>query len=178
MTHGEWFALMQIMVAMIVGLHGVKVREQSARRRTSMPWLLIAFFLACMAMLTACDVANRMTPSLREWAQQERLYAARRPLQLAVIVVLLMLIFRTGQALMSNPASHPFAIRMAAAGCLMLLTSWVLRVISFHHTDLIWAIRLLGVSLGRMVEVVALAMILLSAVSQRLLAGEDVDRHV
>lgn len=176
MTHAEWMAAAQLVIAALCAGVGIAMRQTWTTRRQSMGWMGIAMVLSLMAFLTALDMSRWLTPQLREWVQQEGMYTVRRPLQLVCLLVLLMagatvlrLVAREFKALSTH-------VRVALFSCASMGAVQVMRTISFHYFDLILDYRIVGVSVGRLIE--GLAMLLIMAAAAQALLTQAEEAHI
>ena len=128
-------------------------------------WSACALLLALLAISAALALDQRLILWMRALAWEGHWYQNRRWIQLGVLVLLLpgCLLAASRIWVFASHESTPHAARLAAAGMFVLVLVQLLRAVSLHHTDLLLDWRMVGVSAGRWIDGMALALVLLGA---------------
>lgn len=132
-------------------------------------WRWGAVLLLAMAVNALLHIDMAFVSWARELAVHSDWYAFRRPIQVAVLLVLLAGIVL--QVCGSGPAVWGWKTRivvarsgMLASGLGLLLVLTALRLVSLHHTDLLLDWPVAGLRLGRLAELAGLGLVLLASV--------------
>jgi hypothetical protein len=158
--HSGWHPVMMAMALATTGFACAVVWSASiddARVRRS--WLAAAAVLQILALNSLMALDLLVVFLLRGVAQQQGWYAARRAIQAPV------LFFLAGTAVLACLWLPQLALRRAPGlrwllhGLLLLLIVSVLRAVSLHATDRLLGVRITGWSLGRLIDIVGLAIV-------------------
>lgn len=126
-------------------------------------WLAASLTLAALAVLGAWRADRSWVLWMRDVVQAQGWYLLRRPLQWLAAATLMLaalaLLLRSGGWLRAQPDAR--GVRLATIGLLMLALVLGLRLISLHQIDLWLQASLGGVSLGRALEGLGLALLAL-----------------
>lgn len=132
-------------------------------------WRVSAILLLAMAVNGLLRIDMVFVSWLRALAVQSDWYASRRPLQLAVLLLLLYgVVFRVhggSQDAWAVESTHFFGrsgMLNLGLGLLLILTA--MRFVSLHHTDQILDWRVGGLRFERLAELAGLGLVLLASV--------------
>lgn len=130
-------------------------------------WQVCAFVCAVISLSTALDLDSTLLSWLRTTSKVSGWYQWRRPLQALALIVgglCLWIGLCAVLALKSDQARWPRSSGLALMACLILAGMWLSRLVSLHSMDAWMSWRLHGVSLGRCIELSALAIAGASAI--------------
>lgn len=132
-------------------------------------WCAATVLLCLLGANVVLQVDVFVTQTFRALARLQGWYGQRRVLQyllisLIALTVLLALNSRLwlSQSFRSRAQTHTGAV---SAGLLALLMLFAVRLVSAHGTDAVLNVRLLGVSIGRLIELACLAWVMWGALS-------------
>jgi len=142
-------------VAWLCLLNGYLAKAETEPHRV---WYMTALLLCLLAINTLLGGEVFVTHLLRGLARIEGWYGVRQPLQyLAEFVATLFLLFLAGR-LRRELTAGAVQSESVAVGLAVLLLLLALRTVSAHGTDAIINLYLVGVSVGRWLELGALAL--------------------
>ena len=131
-------------------------------------WRVFAMLLLLLVANTLIRGDLALVGWLRGLARDEAWYEFRRPLQFAVLLLLgymCTVVWQRMDAALSG-LRVPRPARMARVGMSLLLAMLCLRAVSFHYTDELTQQRLLGLSVGRWLDLLGLGLLMLAAMRQ------------
>lgn len=163
-TYGVVMTLVHLVAAALVVAVALSGRTRAdVRRSERWLWGIGAVVLVALAANKQLDLQTMIVSEARCVAQAQGWYETRRQYQTEVILGLVFVsvivvpgvIFLLRKALTGNLA---FVLSLSA-----LVVFVLLRAISFHHLDAVFGTDVLSVRLHRLIEMTALATVLLSA---------------
>jgi len=143
--------------------------NSAARLQTSgvkTVWRVFAIALMMQAMFSLLRGNLLLTDSLREAAQVDGWYDYRRFLQFLLLIFILPKIWRLYEFLKSRVGQGKDAVNahLALRGISLQLGVTLLQVVSFHYTDLILNLQLLGMSLADLLSLFSMIMVVVAAI--------------
>ena len=154
------------MVCVIADQYALSDRKQPTDG--SRLWRWCAALLLLMAVDSLLRGEHLLIWWLRELARSEGWYGLRRPIQLLALSVIVPLgalaVSRVRRSLSHRELQGPQ--RLAIGGMVMLLALLSLRLVSYHYTDQMLAMRLASVSVGRWLDASALLAVALGALGK------------
>lgn len=131
-----------------------------AARQPHAVWYFAVGILCFQAANTVLHADLFMTQFVRSIAKLEGWYEARKTLQYAVVIVAVL-----GVSLSVNWWRRVFAVNEAPSetvtfGLSALLLLFTMRVVSAHGTDILLNWRLVGISVGRLLEMAGIGLVI------------------
>lgn len=134
-----------------------------ANTREKQLWLAIATVFLLLGAGRLFDLQTVIAASGRMFAFEHGWYWERRPLQQGVIVVLAIMGMLAAIALIVWARGGSWLVRIALAGTAIAVGFALIRAVSLHQVDMIGASRLLGLPINWILELGAIALVLLPA---------------
>lgn len=131
-----------------------------AAGETHKVWLLAASALCLLAANTLLQVEVLLIHVLRSIAKMEGWYGGRRELQYAMVGLLALLAWPLWLRLRTALRTSHSASGPLVWGLTLVLLVFVLRLVSAHGTDALLNLRLIGLSLGRLLEFSGLGLVM------------------
>jgi len=123
-------------------------------------WYAAAAALCLLAVNTVLHADVFVTQVLRELAKSEGWYGERRLLQALTMVAMMLVLLLSVNSLHARFAADDAPSEPALIGMAALLLLLALRTVSAHVTDAALNFRMVGASVGRLVEFAALALVI------------------
>ena len=142
-----WFCLMNGHIARAAG-------------ETYKVWLVAASALCLLGANTLLQAEVLLTHVLRAFAKMEGWYGGRRELQYAMVGLLALLAWPLWLRLRTAFRTSHSAAEPVVWGLTLVLLVFVLRLVSAHGFDALLNLRLAGLSLGRLAELVGLGLVM------------------
>jgi hypothetical protein len=139
--------------------------QNEASRDAVRPWALLAAFLFLAAGWTHLRIGELAVSALRAAAEKRNLYDLRNLAQRAVIAGTLAALAAVPIRLLTRPRIA-LALIVASGGAVVVAAVLVVRLVSFHYSDLLEGILILGAGLPDLVAGVGLAAVIAGAVSE------------
>lgn len=139
--------------------------SSSARERTF--WIGTAITLLLLGINKQLDLQTDLTTVVREAALSEGWYSERRDAQGAFILLIALLGAVCGFFLLVWLRETSTAVKVAAAGLMVLVAFVFMRAASFHHIDYWVTIRIAGLRSGWWLELLGIATIACAAGAYR-----------
>lgn len=156
-----WLTVVFYLVAMYLSFK--QFRQLKAIGGVSKFWLYLAVMLLLLSINKQLDLQTLLTQTLREHALANGWYAQRRFLQAFFILFLGLGMLLTLFSLRVLLAKSWRQYKLAWVGVLLLCGFVLMRAASFHHFDLFIDKQLLGVRINVVLEIGALAIIIVAA---------------
>lgn len=158
--HHAVIALLYLACAFLCYLHTHFVREDL---HAPTLWRVTTAFLCMLAANTVLQADIWLTHTLRALAQAAGWYESRRPWQYGAAVGLLLLAVACTRVLGASLAKQKSYSVQLLLGMTLLLLLISLRAVSAHGTDAVLGTRVVGISLGRICELIGLGMVMLGS---------------
>lgn len=126
-------------------------------------WHASVTILCLLAANTVLRADLWLAHVLRAMAQLQGWYGQRRPLQYAMLALLLLMLVVAGHWSRRARVGADRLSRSATLSLGLLLVLAAMRAVSAHHSDAVLNLRVLGLSLGRWLEFGAIGLVALSA---------------
>lgn len=126
-------------------------------------WYGAAIALCLLGANTVLQADLFMTHLMRATAKLQGWYGQRQPLQYAAVAVLALLVLISSQWLRAVFTASAVACEPVALGMGVLIVLFLVRTVSAHGTDAVLNWRLLGVSVGRLLEFAGIAWVVYGA---------------
>jgi uncharacterized membrane protein (UPF0136 family) len=157
-----------VVAAYFAGALAAFAAGSSARsRRERRFWFVMAGLLVLLGLNKQFDLQTFVTTFGRSLAQNGHWYEYRRAVQAAFVALVAFAAASGVAALVSWSRGTARAVKIAAAGSVLLFAFIVLRAASFHHIDEWVTMDVLGLRSGRWLELAGIAVIGCSAVAYR-----------
>lgn len=141
--------------------------SSSGAKRDRHFWYVAAVLLVLLGINKQLDLQTTLTVVGRDMAKREGWFDQRRLVQEAFVLVLVVGASLVGGALALWLRRSATAVKVAAAGVVLLFAFILLRAASFHHMDS-WVTRnVAGLRSGWWLELLGIAVISLSALAYR-----------
>ena len=134
-------------------------------------WRSIAAASLGLGVSKQLDLPTVLTNTGRVIARLQGWYEQRRSAQLALVAVLAIVSLITVIILVRWARNAPVATWLALAASVMLVCYFAIRTVSFHPVDRLISIRILGVSLNSILEIVAIGAVLVASYWRQPIAG-------
>jgi len=125
-------------------------------------WIGTGLFLITLAFVRLLGVHTALTENIRTLTLEHDWYRGRRPFQIAGLTLITTMAIRHQRHWFQRCSGDCRYLTWAMTGTFTLLAVLVLRLVSYHHTDLIIHHSLGVISLGSMAELLGLGLIALS----------------
>ena len=127
-------------------------------------WLAVATVLFVLGVNSVLQADLLVTQFLRTLSKLQGWYGSRREWQYGTVAVLALVFFVTAKKVRPRFGEDQAPIALAAMGVSGLVLLLALRIVSAHATDAVIQQRVLGVSVGRLLELASISVVLFGAV--------------
>jgi len=160
MVHAGWHPV--LVAALYLALAWRCLRHAHIAKIAQMPdavWQTGALLLLLLAVNTMLHLDLWAAQVLRLMAQAQGWYGARRTLQHLALALLLAALSVLGQRAYRRRKVDLWPGLAATVGLVALLLLTMLRAVSAHATDAVLNLRLAGLSVGRVVELIGIGLV-------------------
>ena len=158
-----WF----VVASYLAGAAVAFLAGRSTDGRDARFWYAAAILLALLGVNKELDLQSLLTESARALARETGWYEQRRQFQALFLVALAIGGLAAAALLAGWLRRSPRAVKVAAAGIVILLTFVFMRAASFHHLDDWVTVKIGLMRSGWWLELAGIAVIALSAVAFR-----------
>ena len=158
-----WF----VVASYLAGAAAAFLAGRSTGGRDARFWYVAALLLVLLGLNKELDLQSLLTESARALAHETGWYEQRRQFQALFLVALAIGGLAAAALLAGWLRRSPRAVKVAAAGIVILLTFVFMRAASFHHLDEWVTVNVGFMRSGWWLELAGIAVIALSAVAFR-----------
>jgi uncharacterized membrane protein len=126
-------------------------------------WYIVAFLLCLLCANALLHLDFWVTGFFRSVAKMQGWYTDRRPLQYELIAGLLILLGLGAKWILPDLSSFYQSAQPVVVGVMVMLLIAMLRTVSVHHVDSVLNFHVLGISIGRLFELMSLISIIAGA---------------
>jgi hypothetical protein len=128
-------------------------------RQPHAAWYFAGIVLCLLSANTVLHADLFVTHFIRASAKLQGWYGARRTLQYAAVIVLALVVMLSASWLRRVFAASDVSSETVTFGLAALLLLFALRVVSAHGTDALLNWRLIGLSVGRLLELAGIGLV-------------------